>query len=113
MGWYQIPPDTKEPDKIIGGILTMVQLAWIVAGIVIAAGVVVLLKLLLPGYFWVIGLILIPSGVPFAVVKKKGMALPKYLWLKFKFRQLPKRYINQISTSGELTFDGRSEWFDN
>lgn len=111
MGWYQIPPDTREPDKIVGGILTLAQLAWIAGGLIIAAGVVVILKILLPGYFWVVGLILIPCGVPFALIKKKDMPLPKYLLLKLKFRQKPKYFINQISTSGELTFDERGDFF--
>lgn len=107
MGWYQTPPDTNEPDKIIGGVLTLVQLAWIAGGAVIAAGIVVILRFLFPGYFWVLGLLFLPSGVPFALFKKKGMPLPKYLLLKFKFRQNPKYYINQIATSGDLTFDER------
>ena len=43
---YEMPPDTSEKEKAIGGILTFVQFGWLVGGLVI--GLLIFLLLYVP-----------------------------------------------------------------
>lgn len=86
MGMYQIPPDVKEKEKVIGGILNLVQFLWLLGGL----GLALLLFLATSGITGslIVGLIsaLLGIGVslPFAFYKKRDLSFFQYL--KFKRR---------------------------
>lgn len=91
---YSMPPDTREREKIVGGILDITQLAWLLAG----AGLYVINALIMFRFFGVFalifGLIFIIWGAVFAFKKKDEMPYPTYLFLKIRFRHKKKFYIN-------------------
>ncbi len=91
---YNMPPDTHEEEKIVGGYIDKYQLIWIVAG----AGVGAFLTIL---FFKIVGpialVLLFPPlvvGVVFAFKKKDG--LPLFTWLRYKrsYKRSIKHYVN-------------------
>lgn len=90
---YQIPPDMKEKEKIIGGILNINQFFWILAGLLIGAGFFAVAFNIIGGTAsLVIGVILSLSGIPFVVYKKKGLTLFQYL----KYKRLFKNKVHHL-----------------
>ncbi len=91
---YDMPPDTREKEKIVGGIFDLFQLAWIAAGAVLyALQAMILFRIL--GYLCLItGLIFIIWGFVFALKKKDGLPYPTYLRLRFRHRHKTRYYIN-------------------
>ncbi|MFI3211204.1 MAG: PrgI family protein [Peptostreptococcaceae bacterium] len=94
---YQIPPNTDEEEKFVGGVITFIQFFWLLGG-----GVLFAVNLL----FWhlvfgqgilggIIGLPLLLLGVPFAFYKKKELTLFKYIKLKMEFNKKSKRILNK------------------
>ena len=108
MALYNMPPDTREKEKIVGGIFDFTQMLWIVAG----AGAFVIQALILYrfiGFFCVVtGLGFIIAGFFLAIAKKDDLPYPTYLYLKFKFNRKTKYYIN-AGYSPELEFSGDEE----
>lgn len=104
MAYYNVPPDTNEPDKIIGGVLTIGEVAWLSLGLLVAAVVALICRYLFGGATFLIGLIFLPVGVPFVWFKVKGMKLASFIKYKMKYLMEQKAYINIIPTEGELTF---------
>lgn len=94
---YEMPPDTAEKEKAIGGILTFGQFGWLLGGVVIALLIFVLLYL--PTRSEVVSIIFaLPFaflGVPFAFYKKHEMTLLKYLITKKKFDAKTKNLTNR------------------
>jgi len=94
---YDVPPDTSEKEKAIGGILTFVQFGWLIGGLVI--GLLVFLLFYLPTKSYKVGgIFAVPValiGVPFAFYKKYEMPLLKYLMVKRKFEAKTKQLINK------------------
>lgn len=92
MNSYQMPSDTKEKEKAIGGILTIAQGGWIGAGVVNGLlGFVVALAVTKSFVFSLI-ILLIGLGifVPFSFVKIRELTLFHYLKLRIrKERQNP------------------------
>jgi hypothetical protein len=89
-----MPPDTNEKEKIIGGIFTIGQTLWIVGGAGIAAVIAIAL-------FRFIGVLVFPLCIPpiiagfvFALKRVGEYSLPKYLYLKHKYKNKIKYYIN-------------------
>lgn len=88
MATYQVPPDMKEKEKIIGGILNINQLLWLLVGLAIGAGVFILLFGIIGGVpALVIGFIFALSTTPFIFVKKKELTLFDYFKYKFSFKR--------------------------
>lgn len=94
---YEVPPDTSEKEKAIGGILTFGQFGWLLGGVVIA--LIVFTLLYLPTKSEVISIVFaFPFallGVPFAFYKKYEMPLLKYLITKKKFNVKIKNLVNK------------------
>ena len=93
----EIPPNTAEEEKAIGGVLTFVQFFWLLGGAVLG-----LLTYLLFYLITKIHIIAIPIGVivgcvglPFAFYKKKEMTFFQYLKRKNKFKKKSKKLINR------------------
>lgn len=97
MSMYQIPPAVNEKEKVIGGILTMKQFVWIMAGV----GVGLVLFLIAVGTTGSIGLgifLAIPAilaALPFAFKKKKGLELFQYLRYKRKLKNKNVYLVNK------------------
>ena len=90
---YQIPPDMKEKEKIIGGILNLQQFFWILIGMIIGAGFFAASFSIIGGIpALVIALLLCLTGVPFVVYKKNGLTLFQLL----RYRRLFKNKVHQL-----------------
>ena len=94
---YNIPPDTSEKEKAIGGVLTFAQFGWLVGGLVIALIVFLIIKVLTN--ITVLSVIcafpFALTGLPFAFYTKYEMPLLKYLLEKRKFQSKTKQLINK------------------
>ena len=94
---YQMPPNTSEKEKAIGGILTFSQFGWLILGLIICLIIFAFCYLFTGDK--VVGIVLgapfLPIGVPFAFYKKYEMPLLKYLSVKRKFNQKTHKLINK------------------
>ena len=94
---YDIPPDTSEKEKAIGGILTFVQFGWLIGGLVL--GLLIFLILYIPTQSYILaGIFAVPfalTGIPFAFYKKYEMPLLTYLRTRKKFNGKTKKLLNK------------------
>ena len=95
MSAYQVPPDTSAKEKIVGGILTGQQLAWILAGV----GADAVFSFITFGLFgnasiiiW--SIIFLPIGVLFALKKMHELTLFDYIIRKIKHMKKVKHLPN-------------------
>lgn len=96
MAQYIVPPDMKEKEKIVGGVLNINQFAWLGLGLLIAG----LIFIMLFNAMNLFGLIIaVPLGsavgLPFAFYKKEELTLFRYLYLKLKFKKKVKALPNR------------------
>lgn len=97
MNMYQVPPDTKEREKVIGGMFDWGQFFWMLAG----AGVGILLfaisyVLIKSEIFSILlAIVGISTSLPFVFVKKKGLPLFTYLNYKRKLKKQNGNLINK------------------
>lgn len=104
---YYIPPTIKEKEKIIGGILTLGQFAFLITGLVIGIVLAVFIFVITDSIEMAIILFLtgLSSGVPFAFYKKNGLTLLQYIKYKRKFvakeKKLPKRRVATLNNNLE------------
>lgn len=95
MRTYQVPPDMKEKEKIIGGLLNLNQFFWILIGLAIGAGFFAATFSLIGGIpALIIGVILCLTGMPFAVYKKNGLTLFQYMRYKRIFNRKSHKLPN-------------------
>lgn len=87
---YPVPPDMREREKIIGGLLDLSQFIWILIGLGIGAGMFVLTFPLFGKGSIVFGILGIFSGMPFAFYEKHGLSLFEYLKRKRTFDKKTK-----------------------
>lgn len=97
MSSYTVPPDTREKEKIVGGLLYLSQAFWLLLGFVIGGSVFILLYNLIGGAFsFGLGVIIAGAiGVPFAFYKKEDLTLFQYLRLKRAFKKKAQKLPNQ------------------
>lgn len=92
---HTIPPAMNEKEKVFGGIFTLGQMLWIIAGVVLG----ILLSLVLYSIIGVVGLIGIIfgalAGFFMAFYKIKEMSVMTYLRRKHKFKKKNKKFINR------------------
>lgn len=93
-GDYNMPPDTKEKEKFIGGLLDWGQLGWLMVGVVVYAICIISSIKALGLLCFLIFLPLLFIGCPFAFIKKDNMSFLRYLKYKKKFKRMPKKFIN-------------------
>lgn len=93
---YQVPPDTKEKEKVIGGLLDWTQFFWLLAGFVLGMLLAFLVYLGTRSVFLsvLMGVIGFGPSVPFALVKKMEMPLFTYLRRKHALKKKTKKLIN-------------------
>lgn len=94
---YDIPPNTKEEEKAIGGVITFIQFFWLLGSIVLGLCVYLLFYIFIkmPVVCAIPAIIVAMVGIPFAFVKKKEMTLFTYLKRKIKFKKKNKKLINR------------------
>lgn len=91
---YSVPPDINEKEKIIGGFLNLNQFLWLLGGLLIGAGVFVILFPILSKYSLIFAGLFSLTGVPFAVIKIKNLTLYEYLKRKRAFKKKTKYLPN-------------------
>lgn len=93
---YQVPPDTKEKEKVIGGLLDWVQFFWLLSGFVLGLILAfiaysITTSIVLSVIFAIIGIV---STIPFALIKKLDMPLFTYLRRKRALKKKTKKLLN-------------------
>lgn len=97
---HQVPPSTSEKEKILGGLLTLGQTAWLATGVVSATIVFIInsqilgmgkLGLIFAAPFLLVG---VPFAFPFGKVKRYEMTLFDYLKRKQHFKRINKKLPN-------------------
>ena len=94
---YNVPADVREKEKIIGGLLTIGQGAWLMGGFILGLGSfagVYLLTRMVPLAI-IAGLPMCLTGIPFAFFKKNGVPLPTYIVRKYNFNRKSHKLINK------------------
>lgn len=103
---YKMTPDTREKEKVVGGIFDLSQIMWIILGF----GLFLIIGLILYrpiGFFaFVLGLPFFIAGFVFAIKKVENMPYFTYLRYKYKFNHKTKEYINQ-GYHKSLDFSGK------
>lgn len=100
---YRMPPNTNEREKIVGGLIDIVQMFWIAGGLFLAAIIIIVLYKFMGSVAIIIGFPFLFTGLPFAFIKKHNMPLAKYLKYKRRFKYATKHYINK-GTNKEMDF---------
>lgn len=99
MRMYKMPPDTRDKEKLFGGMFTLSQFICLAIGVVIGMLLAVLFNSIVPSIISVvIGLAIgLAIGLPFAVIKirKMGnMELLRFIFLNIKFDKKIKKKIH-------------------
>ena len=89
-----MPPDTREKEKIIGGMFNIRQFCWICLGVGLYAVIGLSTYRLLGALMFIIGIPLPCLGFLFALKKVEDMPLPTYLRLKMIYNRKTKYYVN-------------------
>lgn len=93
---YQVPPDTTQKEKVIGGLLDWTQFFWLLAGFasgMLTAFIVYYLTQSIPAS-GILAIFIFGLFVPFALVKKLEMPLFTYLMRKRALKKKTKKLIN-------------------
>lgn len=91
---YLVPPDMREREKLIGGVIDLAQFFWLLGGLILGSVFFVLTFPLfgkLSMIFLLIGLLI---GTPFAFYKKHDLTLVEYIIRKKNFDKKTKILIN-------------------
>lgn len=91
---HHMPPDTRDREKIIGGILDIRQLFWICLGLGIYAILVLTLYKFLNVLILILGFPFVVLGFLFALKKVEDLPLPTYLRYKILYKFKTKYFIN-------------------
>lgn len=99
MRMYKMPPDTRDKEKLFGGLFTISQFICLVVCILIGASFGLLLYSIFKSIVVLIfGIILgFIGGVPFVVYRNRKMGdmeLFRYLLLRYKFKKKIKKKIH-------------------
>lgn len=107
MTQWKVPPDTSQKEKIVGGVLTAVQLMWMILGLGIAAGLGLFFANIMgiPGL--VFGIIIgVGVGCFFCFYKKQGIPIFTYIRLNIKHNRKVKHLIHKQSISNKTNYIG-------
>lgn len=100
MQTYDMPPDTREKEKVIGGVLNINQFGWIVGGLIILLVIILTTYKFLGIISVFVGLPFVIIGIMFAVRKKNDMTYFQYLRYKRRYKKTIKYYINKQKRNG-------------
>lgn len=95
---YEIPPDTREKEKIFGGLFTLTQTIFLALAAVCGGGTFL-------GLFGsmgaipslLIGVVIGSIFLPFAFIKVEScgnVELIQYIWILFQYQRSQKVYVN-------------------
>lgn len=91
-----IPPDMREKEKIVGGLLDINQLLWIIGGGVIGAtmfgGSYLILQI--PILSIILAIIGVALSLPFVFYKKNDLTLFQFLKFSYEFKTKVKELPN-------------------
>lgn len=104
---WNVPPDTSQKEKIVGGLLTAGQLVWMILGLGIAALLAVILVPVMKIVGLVVALVIgIGFGVFFCFYKKHDIPIFTYLRLKRKHAtktsKLPNKQTKKIMEENDI-----------
>ena len=96
---YQVMPDIREKEKIVGGIFTATQTIFLALAVVAGGGLAVLTYTATSSVPLALLVLVLGAApfLPFAFIKieKMGdMELIFYLWIRFKYMQGQKIFLN-------------------
>lgn len=103
---YSMPPDTREREKIVGGILDIIQLAWLFAGFALYVIHALIMFKRVGWLCLIVGIVFIVWGAVFALKKKDDMPYPTYLRLKLRYKLKTRHFVN-TGFNKELTFSDK------
>lgn len=91
-----IPPDMREKEKIVGGLLDINQLLWIIGGGVLGAIMfgTSFLILNLPILSIILAIIGVALSLPFVFYKKNDLTLYQHLKYSYEFKTKVKELPN-------------------
>lgn len=96
---HKVPPDTRDKEKLFGGVLTVTQFIAFITFICLGAALGLLFNTVINS-IWVIAFFVILgaiAGAPFAFYKNRKMGdmeLAKLLYLKYLFKKKTKKKIH-------------------
>ena len=97
MQMHRMPPDTRDKERIFGGVLTAVQAAFLGGGFVLGLALFAMIQSLLG--FLPLSVIFFLAGFGlggvFALYKKHDLMLHTYLLRKRKFDKKTKQLVNR------------------
>lgn len=107
MTQWKVPPDTSQKEKIVGGVLTAVQLLWMILGLGIAAG----LALLLGSGFGIVGVVIglvigLGFGCFFCFYKKQGLPIFTCIRLNMKHKRKIQHLLHRESVGTKKEYYG-------
>lgn len=97
MAVYHMPPDTKEKEKIIGGLFTWNQFFWLLGGFALGMiGFVVIYSLTsVPALSLIMALIGFSLSFPFVFIRRGELTLFEYIVRKHRFKKKSHLLINR------------------
>lgn len=90
---HELPADVKGREKIIGGLLDIVQGMWLIGFLILGVGVFLIFYPVLNLFAVIFGLPIALMGIPLAFYKKEELTLFNYLLLKYQFKHKQKILI--------------------
>lgn len=99
---YNMPPDTSAREKIVGGILDIVQLGFLIGGIAVGLLIGLVFKPIMGTAGMIIGLLPgVGAGLFLGLFKIKGLSVVQYLKYKklhkYKTKKLPNVRLCALS----------------
>lgn len=97
MAVYHMPPDTREKEKIVGGLFTWNQAGWLFGAFILGLAVFsfVFTVTNIAGLSLVLAVLIGSTLLPFVFVKRQDLTLFQYIVRKQKFNKKTKHLINK------------------
>lgn len=105
MGVYHMPPDTREKEKIIGGLFTWNQAGWLFGAFLLGLSVFsfVYTATRIPLLSIILAVLVGSTLLPFVFVKRKDLTLFQYIMRKRKFNKKTKHLINKKAVKRRIS----------
>lgn len=91
---YKMTPDTREKEKVVGGIFDLSQFMWVILGFGLFLIIGISLYRLIGFFSFILGFPFFVAGFVFAIKKVEDMPYFTYLRYKHKFKHKTKNYFN-------------------
>lgn len=85
---YSVPPDTREKERIVGGILTWEQTQYFILGVMLCAVVFAVISITLDAVIGaILGLPFLATGPVLAFMKLEDMPVVEYYRLRYRYNK--------------------------